>query len=113
MQIRRDHAIYDTALALEYNRKKLGRPTTHLQVVFSGELGIDQGGLKKEWFSLINDEIFNPQFGLWRTSNNMMCLYPHSQSFLLVCSLVGFRMAGNMIGLVREFLGTILFIFSS
>ena len=100
MQIRRDHPVYDTAMALEYHHKKLKRPNTHLQVVFSGELGIDHGGLKKEWFSLVNDELFNPQLGMFKTSHNLRCLYPNAGSFILVCSLVGFKLAGTMIGLV-------------
>ena len=35
-----------------------------LYVEFEGEQGIDEGGVSKEFFQLITEEIFNPDFGL-------------------------------------------------
>jgi len=42
-----------------------------LVVEFEGEQGIDEGGVSKEFFQLIVEEIFNPDYGkscklLWR-----------------------------------------------
>ncbi len=34
-----------------------------LKVKFVGEEGIDQGGVQKEFFQLIVEEIFDPKFG--------------------------------------------------
>lgn len=34
-----------------------------LVVEFEGEQGIDEGGVSKEFFQLIVEEIFNPDFG--------------------------------------------------
>lgn len=34
-----------------------------LYVEFEGEQGIDEGGVSKEFFQLIVEEIFNPDFG--------------------------------------------------
>lgn len=34
-----------------------------LVVEFEGEQGIDEGGVSKEFFQLVVDEIFNPDFG--------------------------------------------------
>lgn len=35
-----------------------------LYVEFDGEQGIDEGGVSKEFFSLIIDQIFNPDYGV-------------------------------------------------
>lgn len=45
-----------------------------LVVEFVGEQGIDEGGVSKEFFQLIVDEIFNPAFGMFvqqEETNNM------------------------------------------
>ena len=34
-----------------------------LRIAFDGEEGIDEGGVKKEWFSLLVREIFDPKYG--------------------------------------------------
>ena len=36
-----------------------------LYVEFEGEQGIDEGGVSKEFFQLVLDEIFNPDIGKW------------------------------------------------
>lgn len=35
-----------------------------LVVEFEGEQGIDEGGVSKEFFQLVVDEVFNPDFGI-------------------------------------------------
>ena len=35
---------------------------------FIGEMGIDAGGLAREWFELVSKEIFDPDMGLWQSS---------------------------------------------
>lgn len=36
-----------------------------LVVEFVGEQGIDEGGVSKEFFQLVVEEIFNPDFGMF------------------------------------------------
>ena len=36
-----------------------------LQVVFEGEEGMDDGGIKKEYFMLLIKELLNPMFGMF------------------------------------------------
>lgn len=36
-----------------------------LVVEFDGEQGIDEGGVSKEFFQLIVEEIFNPDYGMY------------------------------------------------
>ena len=40
-----------------------------LYVEFEGEQGIDEGGVSKEFFQLVVEQIFNPDYGM----NNISC----------------------------------------
>lgn len=42
-----------------------------LFVEFEGEQGIDEGGVSKEFFQLVVEEIFNPDFGKDIKNNNV------------------------------------------
>ena len=50
-----------------------------LYVEFEGEQGIDEGGVSKEFFQLVVEELFNPDIG-WFFRNK--CHKPHFQLFL-------------------------------
>lgn len=41
-----------------------------LYVEFEGEQGVDEGGVSKEFFQLVVEEIFNPDIGM--CSNNLL-----------------------------------------
>ena len=52
-----------------------------LWITFTGEMGLDYGGVSREWFSLLTTEIFNPYFGLFEYSaidNYTLQINPHS-----------------------------------
>lgn len=50
-----------------------------LYVEFEGEQGVDEGGVSKEFFQLVVEEIFNPDIG--KTANSsLMSLF--SQEFI-------------------------------
>ena len=34
-----------------------------VRVTFQGELGVDLGGLTKEWFLLLTRKVFHPEYG--------------------------------------------------
>jgi hypothetical protein len=45
------------------------------RIEFLGEPGIDAGGVTREWFQLLTEQIYDPDFGLWLPSvNNQMCM---------------------------------------
>lgn len=46
---------------------------TKLWVEFEGEVGLDYGGLAREWFYLLSKEMFNPYYGLFEYS--AMCVF--------------------------------------
>lgn len=66
LKVRRDHIIDDALVELEMvameNPKDLKK---QLVVEFEGEQGIDEGGVSKEFFQLIVEEIFNPDYGMF------------------------------------------------
>lgn len=43
-----------------------------LRVSFKGEQGIDEGGVKKEFFMLLIKELFDPNYGMF-TYNEVYC----------------------------------------
>lgn len=66
IKIRRDNLIEDTLAELELvamsNPKDLKK---QIFIEFDGEQGIDEGGVSKEFFQLIVEEIFNPDYGMF------------------------------------------------
>ena len=53
---------------------------------FIGEAGVDPGGLAREWFQLVTAKIFDPDMGLWESSEAnqmMMTINPASSKLLL------------------------------
>ena len=36
--------------------------------IFPGEVGLDYGGVAREWFYLLSKEMFNPYYGLFEYS---------------------------------------------
>ena len=39
-----------------------------LWIEFDGEVGLDYGGVAREWFYLLSKEMFNPYYGLFEYS---------------------------------------------
>ncbi|KAL1525705.1 hypothetical protein AB1Y20_020551 [Prymnesium parvum] len=62
VKIRRSHLISDTMLQMSLRKDDLKKP---LKVQFSGEDGIDEGGVQKEFFQLIIAQIFDVSFGMF------------------------------------------------
>lgn len=62
VKVRRSHLISDTMLQMSLRKEDLKKP---LKVQFSGEDGIDEGGVQKEFFQLIMSQIFDVSFGMF------------------------------------------------
>lgn len=66
--MRRDRLIDDALVELEMiameNPSDLKK---QLVIEFEGEQGVDEGGVSKEFFQLIVEEIFNPDYGMFTT----------------------------------------------
>jgi hypothetical protein len=71
--VRRKHLLLDSMDAV----MSLGRDDLRKRwrVEFLGEPGVEAGGLTREWYELVTEQIYDPDFGLWKSSlNNQMCL---------------------------------------
>lgn len=71
--VRRHSLLQDSVEAV----MSLGRDDMrkHWRVEFLGEPAIDAGGVTREWFQLVTEQLFDPDFGLWLSSvNNQMCM---------------------------------------
>jgi ubiquitin-protein ligase E3 A len=82
LKIRRDFLIDDALAELEMvamtNPKDLKK---QLFIEFDGEQGIDEGGVSKEFFQLIVEEIFNPDYGMFITNEETRTCWFNSFSF--------------------------------
>lgn len=82
LKIRRDFLIDDALAELEMvamsNPKDLKK---QLFIEFDQEQGIDEGGVSKEFFQLIVEEIFNPDYGMFITNEETRTCWFNSFSF--------------------------------
>jgi hypothetical protein len=73
MNVRRQFLLGDSIDAVMSLSRKDLRKLWRFE--FIGEMGIDAGGLAREWFQLVSEEIFDPDMGLWQSSAvNQMCM---------------------------------------
>ncbi|ODV78553.1 uncharacterized protein CANTADRAFT_26604 [Suhomyces tanzawaensis NRRL Y-17324] len=61
VKVRREYVVQDSLNCIKSNPTNLKKS---LRVQFLNEPGIDAGGLRKEWFSLLTKGIFSPQTGM-------------------------------------------------
>ncbi len=66
MNIRRQFLLEDSVDAVMSLSRKDLRKIWRFE--FIGEMGIDAGGLTREWFELVCKKIFDPDMGLWTSS---------------------------------------------
>lgn len=82
LQVRRDHLIDDALVALEMtamdNPQDLKK---QLFIEFDGEQGLDEGGVSKEFFQLVIEEIFNPDFGMFTYNEDRNVFWFNPTSF--------------------------------
>ena len=97
LKIRRDHVKNDALIGLEMvameNPSDLKK---QLIVEFEGEQGIDEGGLSKEFFQLVIDQIFNPDYAMFAFSAETQNFWFNPTSFE---SDGQFTLVGIMLGL--------------
>ena len=67
-----------------------------LRIQFAGEPGIDEGGVRKEYFSLIMRELFNPAFGMFKFNESVQLYWFNGQSFE---PNVNFELVGTLMGI--------------
>ena len=67
-----------------------------LKVVFEGEPGIDEGGVRKEFFQLVIKELFDPNFGMFQYNEKKRIYWFNGMS---IEPNINFEMIGIVTGL--------------
>ncbi|XP_076628971.1 ubiquitin protein ligase E3A isoform X1 [Colletes latitarsis] len=97
LKVRRDRLIDDALVELEMiameNPSDLKK---QLVVEFEDEQGVDEGGVSKEFFQLIVEEIFNPDYGMFTTQEDTQMTWFNPTSFE---SDAHFTLIGVVLGL--------------
>lgn len=99
-QVRRDHIVEDSLDALQRaSAADLRKP---LRVAFAGEEGIDEGGVRKEWFQLLVKEIFDPKYGMFHLNETTRAYWFRRESderlyFNLMGTLLGMAIYNGII----------------
>uniref|UniRef100_A0A7S4II14 HECT-type E3 ubiquitin transferase n=1 Tax=Odontella aurita TaxID=265563 RepID=A0A7S4II14_9STRA len=99
MNVRREYLLSDSMEAVMSLSRKDLRKVWRFE--FIGEQGIDAGGLAREWFQLVTEEIFDPDMGLWQScATNQMCMQinPASEIACPEDHLIYFRFLGRVMG---------------
>ncbi|XP_048511578.1 ubiquitin-protein ligase E3A isoform X2 [Athalia rosae] len=97
LKVRRDHLIDDALVELEM--VAMENPTDlkkQLVVEFEGEQGVDEGGVSKEFFQLVVEEIFNPDYGMFTLQEETQTTWFNPTSFE---SDAQFTLIGVVLGL--------------
>ncbi|KAH7975274.1 hypothetical protein HPB49_025640 [Dermacentor silvarum] len=66
VHVRREHVFEDSFR--ELHRRPPEEWKNHFYIVFEGEEGQDEGGLLREWYTIISREIFSPMYALFTMS---------------------------------------------
>ncbi|XP_007889306.2 ubiquitin-protein ligase E3A isoform X3 [Callorhinchus milii] len=104
LKVRRDHIIDDALVRLEMiameNPADLKK---QLYVEFEGEQGVDEGGVSKEFFQLVVEEIFNPDIGMFTYDESTKlfwfntCSFETEGQFTLIGIVLGLAIYNNCI----------------
>ncbi|XP_077462789.1 ubiquitin-protein ligase E3A [Stigmatopora argus] len=104
LKVRRDHLIDDALVRLEMiSMENPSDLKKQLFVEFEGEQGVDEGGLSKEFFQLVLEEIFNPDIGMFTYDEDTKLFWFNSSSleteaqYTLVGIVLGLAIYNNCI----------------
>jgi len=107
LEVKRDSIIRDTTIALQNaDPQDLRRP---LKVRFAGEQGVDEGGVAREFFRILSQHLFSPEYGMFTSDPESNYLWFHPASFndpgdfWVVGALLGLAVYNNLPGLDVNF----------
>eukprot|EP00184_Porphyridium_aerugineum_P004010 CAMPEP_0184707474 /NCGR_PEP_ID=MMETSP0313-20130426/37287_1 /TAXON_ID=2792 /ORGANISM="Porphyridium aerugineum, Strain SAG 1380-2" /LENGTH=1371 /DNA_ID=CAMNT_0027169049 /DNA_START=142 /DNA_END=4257 /DNA_ORIENTATION=+ len=93
LKVRRSHIIQDSINNVAYMAPRdLRKP---LRVEFEGEPGVDEGGVRKEFFQLVIEKLFSPDYGMFVYDEDTRLQWFNRNSL----EIDDFRLVGLMIGL--------------
>ncbi|CAK4122100.1 unnamed protein product [Aphanomyces euteiches] len=94
--VRRDRVFEDSFYALRMRSGHELRRKLHIS--FTGEEGIDAGGVTREWYMILAREIFNPNYALFTSAADSPTFQPNPLSFVNKDHLSYFEFVGKVIG---------------
>jgi ubiquitin-protein ligase E3 A len=101
LRVRRDNIIADTLQQLQsHDAYSIRKP---MKVKFVGEQGIDEGGVKKEFFQILIRELFDVGFGMFKYIKESdvfwfnPCTFEDAQEFELIGMILGLAIYNNII----------------
>jgi hypothetical protein len=104
IRITRSNILYESMANFQRFKKEdeTGKNDMHktFRFQFTGEEGIDAGGLAREWFQVVSEQLFNPDFGLFVGSGiggEIVTINPQS-GIANEHHLDYFHFAGRMLG---------------
>lgn len=69
-----------------------------LKIEFTGEVGIDAGGLRRDFFIELSKAMFDPNYSLFNRTSNGVTFHPNQQSHVNPEHLNFFKFIGRFIG---------------
>jgi hypothetical protein len=98
--VRRQYLLPDSVGAImSLSREELRKKW---RMEFVGEKGMDVGGLTREWFQLLTQQLYDPAFGLWKhphtEAQGIVSIHPNSAVTCPEDHLVYFRVLGRILG---------------
>eukprot|EP00603_Paraphysomonas_imperforata_P007013 CAMPEP_0114429338 /NCGR_PEP_ID=MMETSP0103-20121206/9428_1 /TAXON_ID=37642 ORGANISM="Paraphysomonas imperforata, Strain PA2" /NCGR_SAMPLE_ID=MMETSP0103 /ASSEMBLY_ACC=CAM_ASM_000201 /LENGTH=677 /DNA_ID=CAMNT_0001598659 /DNA_START=266 /DNA_END=2300 /DNA_ORIENTATION=- len=98
IKVRRSSLLQDSMEGME--SIKVSDMHKILRFEFIGEPGLDAGGVTREWYTLVSDQLFNPACGLFTYSSvNQMCMQINPNSDIAnEYHLKYFHFAGRVLG---------------
>lgn len=98
LNVRRDQVFLDSYKALYFksaDEMKYGK----LNIRFTGEEGVDAGGVTREWFQVLARGMFNPDWALWQpVAADRTTFHPNPLSWINGEHLLYFKFIGRIIG---------------
>ena len=93
LKVHRDNILEDTLTQISNGSLNFKKP---LRVAFIGEPGVDEGGVRKEFFLLLNKQLFDPMYGMFTYNDKQRLYWFNGQSHE---PPINFELIGILMGL--------------
>ncbi|KAI3404721.2 TOM1 [Candida oxycetoniae] len=98
IDVRREQVFLDSYRALFFKGKEEFK-NAKLEINFKGEMGIDAGGVTREWYQVLSRQMFNPDYALFTpVVLDETTFHPNRTSYINPEHLSFFKFIGRIIG---------------
>lgn len=96
--VRREQVFLDSYRSLFFKSSEEFKKL-QLEITFKGELGVDAGGVTREWYQVLSRQMFNPDYALFSpVSSDENTYHPNRTSYVNPEHLSFFKFIGRIIG---------------